>query len=83
MIHARKDYNRIQDPSVKESKSIPKDEPVFLLRASDKLFLPMLLMYATLAEQIGCDSRLVQTVLAHRELATLYQMSHPPKVPDL
>lgn len=29
MIHARPDYNRIQDPENK----IPEDEPVFLLRA--------------------------------------------------
>ena len=31
MIHARKDYNRIQDPM----GIIPEDEPVFLLRAQD------------------------------------------------
>ena len=32
MIHAREDYNRIQDPENK----IPEDEPVFLLRAQDQ-----------------------------------------------
>ncbi len=31
MIHARDDYNRIQDPENK----IAEDEPVFLLRAKD------------------------------------------------
>lgn len=31
MLHARKDYQRIQDPDGK----IPADEPVFLLRAQD------------------------------------------------
>jgi len=31
MKHARKDYDRIQDPEGK----IPKDEPVFLLRGQD------------------------------------------------
>lgn len=31
MIHARNDYQRIQDPETK----IPQDEPVFLLRAQD------------------------------------------------
>jgi hypothetical protein len=31
MIHARNDYQRIQDPANK----IPIDEPVFLLRAQD------------------------------------------------
>jgi hypothetical protein len=32
MKHARKDYNRIQDPA----NLIPADEPVFLLRAQDR-----------------------------------------------
>lgn len=32
MIHARPDYNRIQDPAGK----IGADEPVFLVRAQDK-----------------------------------------------
>ena len=32
MVHARKDYNRIQDPEHK----IPEDEPVFLIRGQDK-----------------------------------------------
>ena len=31
MIHARDDYNRIQDPA----GLIPADEPVFLLRGQD------------------------------------------------
>ena len=40
MIHARVDYNRIQDPALENpsllagnSKPIASDEPVFLLRA--------------------------------------------------
>lgn len=32
MIHARNDYQRLQDPE----KKIPQDEPVFLLRAQDQ-----------------------------------------------
>lgn len=32
MLHAREDYNRIQDPENK----IPEDEPVMLFRAQDK-----------------------------------------------
>jgi hypothetical protein len=32
MLHARKDYMRIQDPA----GLIPEDEPVFLLRAQDR-----------------------------------------------
>lgn len=29
MIHARKDYQRIQDPLAEKDKGIPKNEPVF------------------------------------------------------
>lgn len=32
MLHARKDYQHIQDPTGK----IPDDEPVFLIRAQDR-----------------------------------------------
>lgn len=41
MIHAREDYNRIQDPEGK----IPDDEPVFLLRAQDELCVATILYY--------------------------------------
>jgi hypothetical protein len=44
MLHARDDYNRIQDPEGK----IPEDEPVFLLRAQDKLAIPAVRLYAFL-----------------------------------
>ena len=43
MIHARSDYDRIQDPAVNDpsllsegSTPIGEDEPVFLIRAKDK-----------------------------------------------
>lgn len=39
MKHARKDYNRIQDPENK----IPENEPVFLLRSQD-LIAPLTVM---------------------------------------
>lgn len=44
MIHAREDYNRIQDPTGK----IPADEPVFLLRAQDALACIAVAYYADL-----------------------------------
>ena len=72
MIHARKDYNRLQDPLAAKDKGIPKDEPVFLLRAQDPLFVPVLTIYATLARLIGCSFNLVQSVYAHIELARLW-----------
>lgn len=42
MIHARDDYNRIQDPA----HLIPEDEPVFLLRAKDRYAAEAVLLYA-------------------------------------
>jgi hypothetical protein len=80
MLHARKDYNRIQDPLNAKDKGIPKDEPVFLLRAQDIFFIPMLTLYAELASAAGCDSRLIQSVIVHRELARLWPHR---KRPDL
>src|SRR5258708_4200756 len=44
MIHAREDYMPIQDPRNK----IGEDEPVFLLRAQDENFIPMLEHYKKL-----------------------------------
>jgi len=88
MLHARKDYQRIQDPLTKDSKDsgngkgIPKDEPVFLLRAHDELFVPMLEHYAVLARFAGCSPTMVQMVRQHVETAKLYQIAHPPKTPD-
>lgn len=44
MIHAREDYNRIQDPA----GLIPADEPVFLLRGQDTLACQAVRFYAEL-----------------------------------
>lgn len=44
MIHAREDYNRIQDPK----GLIPQDEPVFLLRGQDRFTPRMLALYRRL-----------------------------------
>jgi hypothetical protein len=60
MIHARTDYNRIQDPALDDpsllspgSTPIAADEPVFLLRASDRLAPVTVEMWATALEMIG------------------------------
>ena len=47
MIHAREDYNRIQDPQGR----IPADEPVFLLRAQDQLACMAVAYYAALSKE--------------------------------
>ena len=49
MIHARKDYNRFQDPKNK----IGKDEPVLLFRAQDVHFIKVLQYYLDRLELVG------------------------------
>ena len=49
MLHARKDYNRIQDPENK----IPEDEPVFLLRAQDQVAAEVVRYWAYLHKHKG------------------------------
>jgi hypothetical protein len=49
MKHARPDYDRIQDPE----GLIPDDEPVFLLRAQDRLAWHVVKIYAWTAELAG------------------------------
>ncbi len=51
MIHARQDYNRIQDPA----NLIPVDEPVFLLRGQVLLAIQAVEFYGFLAAQAGKD----------------------------
>jgi hypothetical protein len=62
MLHARDDYNRIQDPA----GLIPADEPVFLLRAQDKVAADTVLYWAEMNEEAGGDPEL--TKLAHEHV---------------
>lgn len=79
MKHARADYNRIQDPWGK----IPDEEPVFLLRAKDKLFCEIVRAYALALEVNSGDPDMVQMCRQHADHAENYQRAHPPKLPDL
>ena len=64
MLHARPDYNRIQDPDGK----IPEDEPVFLIRAQDPLFDAMLEYYIGNTMRIGGQQEIIDCVEKHRIL---------------
>ncbi|MDP3936832.1 MAG: hypothetical protein Q8R92_01705 [Deltaproteobacteria bacterium] len=55
MLHAREDYNRIQDPEGK----IPEGEPVFLLRAQDQVAAEVVRFWARLHELQGGDPGMV------------------------
>ena len=64
MIHARKDYNRIQDPAQK----IPEDEPVFLLRAQDRTAAEVLRFWIALNKMLyDHDPKAVQLAEKHLE----------------
>ncbi len=75
MLHAREDYNRFQDPA----GLIPEDEPVFLLRAQDKLAWHIVKMYAFCAELIG-QHQLAEVCNTHAKKMKEWPIK---KTPDL
>lgn len=79
MKHARKDYDRIQDPEGK----IPVDEPVFMLRAQDKVAPLVVEVWALAAELIGAKDNIVEAAFNHAEKMRVWQASNVSKVPDM
>jgi hypothetical protein len=79
MKHARKDYDRIQDPA----NLIPEDEPVFLLRAKDKTAPKIVEMWADLAEHEGADRNIVERARSHARFMRAYQQQHGCQIPDM
>ena len=79
MIHAREDYNRIQDPAGK----ISEDEPVFLLRAQDKSAPATLRFWAEENNRNGGDIALSELAESHADLMENWQRKHSSKPADL
>ena len=79
MIHARPDYNRIQDPL----GLIPKDEPVFLLRAIDAAAPAIVDAWAGLAEAYGAKKDIVDAARNQAKAMRLWQSNNGSKIPDL
>ena len=79
MIHARQDYNRIQDPSGK----IADDEPVFLLRAKDVLAPMCLILWAEELITRGGDKDIAGIVADHAAKMIAWQEKNGCKLPDL
>jgi hypothetical protein len=79
MIHARADYNRIQDPA----GLIPEDEPVFLIRAQDETSALTVEKWAEYAEQAGADWSIVKAARDHAAAMRGYQRKHGCKIPDM
>jgi hypothetical protein len=90
MIHARKDYDRIQDPALGDPSllgegcsPIGEDEPVFLLRAKDKNFQLMLQRYMQLlAVDPEFDVETMNSVSRQVVRATAWQKANGTKSPD-
>lgn len=80
MLHAREDYNRIQDPLNK----IPADEPVLLFRAQDKYARHALLEYIKVIRNDPTATpealEVANTVARHERLFVEWETK---KTPDL
>lgn len=79
MKHARKDYDRIQDPA----NIIPEDEPVFLLRGKDRAAPGTVEAWANLAEAAGAEPAIVERARQHARLMREYQGACENKIPDM
>lgn len=94
MRHARKDYNRFQDPALTDpsllsdgSTPIAEDEPVFLLRASDDLAPEVVREWAALYDNAHLDEddnddheTVVGTVNAWADEMEAWQRAHRDRV---
>lgn len=92
MIHARKDYDRIQDPALfnrnllpaSDSTPIGENEPVILFRAQDKHFIDILQHYLDmLYEDSNIQSKLKEQIEDHINLAYEWRKNHKVKTPDI
>ena len=78
MIHARSDYDRMQDPD----GLIGEDEPVMLFRAKDRLMQSALKAYADACEAEGLKE-MEMTVRKHLQRVQIWQDEHGCKMPDM
>ena len=90
MIHARYDYNRIQDPALEDRNLLPDgsstpigaDEPVMLFRAQDRFFVEMLDEYHKRLRGAGKDD-MARAVELQIQRAKRWQEKNGCKTPDL
>ena len=80
MLHAREDYNRIQDPL----NLIGKDEPVFLLRAKDRTAPYIVEAWANEQRMLAdADIKAIQAAEQHAQLMKEWQLQHGCKTADI
>jgi hypothetical protein len=76
MKHSRQDYDRIQDPH----NLIPKDEPVFLLRAKDKTAPAIVRAWAAAQKaNPNADHNMIKEVEQHADAMEAYGNKHGNK----
>ena len=81
MLHPRKDYQCIQ-PSGSDPPNIGEDEPVFLLRAKDRLAPETMEFWASTLEASDGDQATVDHVRAWAEFMRKWQRDNGSKLPD-
>lgn len=79
MLHGRPDYARIQDPD----GLIAADEPVFVLRAQDRLMAAVLIHYLKLLPMDPARAPIRQSVADQLNRVMAWQAQHGCKTPDL
>lgn len=79
MIHARTDYDRIQDPA----GLIPADEPVFLIRGKDQCGPAAVRAWAAEANVRGADPKMIAAALEHAFRMQQWQWDRGSQVPDM
>ena len=87
MLHARSDYNRIQDPAIHDpsllaegTSPFAEDEPVFILRAKDVTAPTTLRRWAGMQPS---GSRSAQLALDHADIMERWQKVNGCKWADL
>jgi hypothetical protein len=83
MKHARKDYQRFQDPLPEYMGGIPPDEPVFLLRAKDITAPGVVRYWALVAKRAGANDKIIEAALGQAQAMANWQKEHGSQVPDM
>lgn len=78
MIHAREDYNRIQDPAGK----IPFNEPVFLIRGQDSVGAEVVKHWAERSAEHGASEEIVTAALAHAHRMEMWPKKKTADMPE-
>lgn len=80
MLHPRTDYQGIQDTT--GETSIGENEPVFLLRAQDRLAPDTLIYWASQLKASGGDVDTANNIIKFAERMRIWQLTHNVKIPD-